>query len=196
MKYLLIFLILLNCTKQKQKSPESLLTTHLVLLEPVSFSKVTLLAKVRKLSGEGKYSLEFSESSRQILLQFKPISLKIYLPFFDLSQITIPIRYQSDTIDSRFSFESDWIDSANLQAEFSAKIVKAFRVPLESIYSPFGTQNYVLKKKNKEAELTPVQIFAIENDQVLVSGDLSKGDVILSSRLGEALASFHIEVFQ
>jgi hypothetical protein len=143
---------------------------------------------------KNRFALSFDERASALLLKHKPSVILLKLPFVVKSSFNVQLDYKGDSIVSEFSFPEGWIDSAELESSFFVKDEVSWLVPIESIYSPFGKDYFIIRITNGKTEFIEVSIAEYKNMQALVSGSLSEGDLILTSRLGEVVEGMRVKV--
>lgn len=195
MKYAILFTFVLTACSPSQKDKGFELVT---LAQNVSagfqIEEIKLRAKVKKERGEDVYSLEFSEEALTHLLENKPDRLSLDLPFLQRDQFLVPLRYRKDGILAQFRFPAGWLDGSELEASYYARGKIGYLVSASAIYSPLGKETYVFKLRDTKAEKIPVTVVGVKDSQLIVIGNLSAGDTILTSRLGEVSSNIKVTV--
>lgn len=195
MKYTIILcIVFIFCSKPPQEPKFSVLAKGKVIEQSFLIEEIKTRAKVKKERNPNLFSLEFEEKNLELVLKYKPDRILLKLPFVNSKEIYVPIRYEKDKLNSSFLFPSGWIDSSELEVIFYVKGQVSFLVSPDSIYSPLGTEHFVIKIKDGIANHVPVSIQGIQENQIIVTGSLDVGDTILVSRLSESVHATRVKV--
>ncbi|EOQ87751.1 putative lipoprotein [Leptospira yanagawae serovar Saopaulo str. Sao Paulo = ATCC 700523] len=186
--------LFISCGLPQSESRPELQTKGYVLTSQFPIQEIAVRGKVMKNNEKNLYHLEFDPKALQLINRHKPSKIQLKLPYVNAQTLVVNLKYQNDSFTSNFLFPEGWIDSSQLEAVFYTKQTSGYKIPLSSIYSPFGENHSVYRIVDGKANRLEVEVLGIKENQAVVVGDLKLGDILILSRLGELVDGMFVKV--
>ncbi|TGM05205.1 hypothetical protein [Leptospira jelokensis] len=182
------------CGPSQSGSKSELQTKGYELKSQFPIREISVRGRVVKNKEKNLYHLEFEPNSIHLIQLHKPSKIQLKLPYVNAQTFVVNLHYKNDAFTSNFTFPEGWIDSSQLEAVFYTKQSFGYKIPLNTIYSPFGKYQSVYRVVDGKAIRLNVEVIGIKENQALVVGDLMLGDILVISRLGELVDGMSVKV--
>ena len=115
------------------------------------------------------------------------------------SQIWTAISKNNENhVKINFSYGNNFIEYRTVKINLPLKAGIFYRVPLNAIVSPFGTDHYVwkLNKRTSRIKKTAVHVYGLYKGKVLVTGNLNRNTILVITRLHTLSNNEPVEVIE
>jgi hypothetical protein len=119
----------------------------------------------------------------------------VQLPFANRPKLNAQIRKGENGLEAAFAFPHSAINSMKVSVQVPLQRASLHLVPLESVFSPTGEEQFVFVVREGRTQLLKLEIWKLYKGQLLASADFQQGDQIVTAKLNELTNNLKVEVF-